>query len=303
MDTIPEGRNFGKPVQTALTPLGSVNSTQPGFVAQGGSFPPIIVGTSAAIFSYTATTSSVTITWGDIMLAYADGTLTTVPSGSQTITGLSPGTYYYYSYAPVNNLVVQFSQVSGGIGTPPILYSPQNPLAAQTMNLQNVSPLASGSIQIVVPSSGTGGGSGGGSGVCVRDNTIILHKEKGEIPLLDCEIGDYIMGRTDWTKIVHKQVISHNRFIRIVAGNGESVQVTPTHHTTVMRNGEECSIAAKDLMLSDFLIVKGGFGVISSLEHILEQASKIKATVEPEHEFMAGETHATILVHNNVPVS
>jgi hypothetical protein len=305
MDTIPEGANFGKPKQTALTPLGSVDSTQPGFAAQGGSLPPQVVGTTSTIFSYTAnaTTSTVVITWSAIMLLYADQTTATVPAGSQTITGVPTGTFFYYTYAPVNNLQVQFAQVSGGVGSPPIFYTPQSPTAAQVMNGQNVSALSVGSVQVVMPSSGTGGGTGGGSGVCVRDNTIILHREKGPISLLDCEIGDFIMGRTDWTQIVAKQVLPQNKFIRLVAGNGESVQVTPTHHMTIMRNGVETSIAAKDITLSDFLIVKGGFAVISSLESLLEQASKISITAEPEHEYMAGEINPTILVHNQVPIS
>jgi hypothetical protein len=305
MDTIPEGANFGKPKQTALTPLGSVDSTQPGFAAQGGSLPPQVVGTTSTIFSYTAnaTTSTVVITWSAIMLLYADQTTATVPAGSQTITGVSTGNYFYYVYAPVNNLQVQFAQVSGGVGSPPILYSPQSPTASQVMNGQSVTALAIGNVQVVMPSSGTGGGSGGGSGICVRDNTVVLHREKGPLNLLDCEVGDYVMGRTDWTQIVSKQVIPQNKFVRIVAGNGESIQVTPTHHMTLMRNGQESSIAAKDITLSDFLIVKGGFAVISSLQFLLEQASKIKIVAQPEHEYMAGESCPTILVHNTPPLS
>jgi hypothetical protein len=91
MDTIAEGQNFGKPTQTALTPLGTVNPALPGVVMKG-SLPPIF----SSGFTYTATTTTITWNWAAITVYRADGTTTTIPAGTQTITGLTASTTYYF---------------------------------------------------------------------------------------------------------------------------------------------------------------------------------------------------------------
>jgi hypothetical protein len=304
MDTIPEGQSFGKPLQTAMTPIGVVDTTRPGVAAQGGSFPPQIVGAAASIFTYTATasTSTVVISWSAFTLYYPDGTTVTVPSGSQTITGVSTGTYYFYPYTPTTPLGVLFAQVSGGVGTPAILYAPQSPTAAQVTNLQSVTALASGGIQVVMPSSGGGSGGGGGSGRCVRSTMLVESRDRGILPIGDCNVGDAIRSRDgEWTTIAAFKLVPHSQFVRFTIHSGESVQVTATHHITT---ADGRSVPALDVKLSDFLVARSGPATISSIEFVEDpKANKVVLTCEPIHTFYAGEVHPDVLVHNNVPVS
>jgi len=62
------------------------------YVLAKGSTP----NTTGTGFTYTSTTSSITINWTGLTLFRADGTTTSIPSGSQTITGLSANTTYYF---------------------------------------------------------------------------------------------------------------------------------------------------------------------------------------------------------------
>jgi hypothetical protein len=293
------------PALSAIAASGNVNTQLPYVVAQGGCFPSSIVGTTSSILSYTAnaSTHTVVISWSSFNVLFADQTVGTIPSGNQTITGISTGTYYVYLYLDITNTVQLALGDGTGQGTPAVLFQPQNPTAAQQMNGQSATAMSTSGVQIIMPASGGGTGGGGGSGLCVRDNTIVLHREKGEVKLLDCSVGDFIKGRTDWTEIVAKRVIPFGKFVRITGNKGESVQITPTHRTTVVRGGVESSMAALDVAMSDFLIVADGFDTIRSIEFVEEDARKITITAEPEHEYFAGENHPTTLVHNAVPVS
>jgi hypothetical protein len=297
LDNLNDGSTYKRVSATALTNH-LVDSTQAGFKCQAGSVVPQIVGGSASFFTYTSTTSSIDISWSNEPVLYGDTTSSTIVGSSQNVTGLSASTtYYFYAYSFGSS--VTFVQVSGGTGTPAMLYTPQSPTAAQALNNQAVIALSNGGVASTTPSSGSGGGSGGGSGLCVRDNTIVLHREKGEIPLLDCQIGDFIMGRTAWTEIVAMQVLPMDEFVRITV-EGESVSITPTHHTTT---ADERSVAGKDLTLKDYLIRRKGYSKIKTLELVEEEGRKITVTCLPEHEYFAGEVHPTILVHNSVPLS
>ncbi|HET7150879.1 MAG TPA: LamG domain-containing protein [Candidatus Acidoferrum sp.] len=88
-DNMPDGSNFGRVVNTALT-SNQIDPSKSG-VLMKGSIPTTLSGN----FSYTATTSSITISWTNLVLYRADGTTTSISNGSQTITGLRAGTTYY----------------------------------------------------------------------------------------------------------------------------------------------------------------------------------------------------------------
>jgi hypothetical protein len=298
LDNLSDGTTFGRVVQTALT-SGAIDSTKAGFLAKGGSTVPQIVGTTSSIISYTTTTTTATISWSSFTVFFADGTSATVSSGSQGVTGLTASTtYYLYAYLNSSN-VVTFAAVTGGVGTPAILYNPQSPNAAQAANLQGVSALSTGGIQVITPSSGSGGGHGGGSGICLRAGQYIESKSRGIIVIEDVEVGDYIRGRTDWTKVIVRKVVPQNHFVRITLSNGERISLTPSHATTAIRDGEEQAIRAANLSISDFLILRDGYASIKSLEHIECESHKVSITCEPEHEFYASESKSvSILVHN-----
>ena len=64
------------------------------------------------------------------------------------------------------------------------------------------------------------------------------------------------------------------------------------------------SIPAGELSLSDFLILRDGYGGIKSLERIEEESFKVQISCEPEHEFFASASKlVSILVHNVQPIS
>lgn len=90
LDDVGDGFVFGKVVQTALT-SNQIDPTKIG-VLMKGSVPPMYSGA----FTYTATTTSIVISWNNLIIYRADGTTTNAGSSSQTITGLSAGTTYNF---------------------------------------------------------------------------------------------------------------------------------------------------------------------------------------------------------------
>jgi hypothetical protein len=299
LDFLNDGSTYARVVATALT-SNKIDTTKVGVLAKDGCFPSFIVGTTASIFSYTSTTSSVTISWSSFTIFFADGTTRTISSGSQTITGLSASTtYYFYAYLASGASTVSFISVSGGVGSPAILYTPQSPTAAQAMNGQSVTALSTAGVATITPSSGSGGGSGGGSGICVRSTMLVLSKERGAVPVGSVKIGEHILGRHDWVEVVMHKVIPQKHFIRLTTTEG-SVQITPTHHIT---GADERSIPAAKITLMDFLIARKGYAQIKKIELIEEDGEKVTISCEPEHTFFAGETSPSILVSNQVPLS
>ncbi|HXO04861.1 MAG TPA: hypothetical protein VN884_04430 [Candidatus Sulfotelmatobacter sp.] len=302
MDQIGEGTKFGKPLQASLTPGGSVDPTGTGFVSNKGVIPPVVVGGTANIITWTTTTTSATFTWAAIQLLWPDKSSLIIPAGSFVVSGLSASqTYFAYPYWSFSfPTQVLWAIVAGGLGKPAAFYQPQSPTATNLQNLQGNTPLSTGGLDIVTPASGSGGGGGGGSKLCVRNNVVVSHREKGPLLLAECEVGDWIRGRTDWTQIKAKRVLPFDKFVRFTLSNGESVSVTPTHHMTT---ADERSVAAQDIKLSDFLLTTEGVATIRAIEWIEESANKISVTCEPEHEYFAGEKTPSILVHNFVPLS
>jgi hypothetical protein len=304
LDNLLDGPVFGRVVNIALT-ANQIDSTKSGFLATGGSTVPQIIGTVPAIFSYTSTTTTVTVTWSSFTVFFANNTTATIASGSVgPVTGLTASTtYYFYPYLDPTN-TVQFAAVTGGLGSPAILYNPQSPAAAQAINLQQNTALSNGGIQAITPSSGAGGGHGGGSGICLKAGQYIESQTRGIIPIETVEPGELIRGRKAWTEVVAKKVVCQNHFIKVTASNGESVSFTPTHATTAIRDGVEQSIPAAKLTVADFLITRDAYVSIKSIEHVDEESLKVQLSCHPEHEFFCSESKTvSILVHNAVPIS
>lgn len=274
---------------------GDVDPTQTYFVSQDGSTVIQVVGDTQNLFSYTSTTSSVTITWSSFTLRFADGTSRTVSSGSETVTGLTTSViYYFYTYVNKGATIVSF--VSGGGGSPPVFFSPQNPSAAAEMYARGVTALSAGGVEC---SPTGGGGGGGGSGLCVRDSMIVHERTKGEIRIDLCKPGDWLLSRDGWTEIKTMRILSQNKFVRVTTELGY-LDITATHHITT---AEEESKAAYILTLSDLLIGQHKLLPIKSIEFIEEEGRKVTLSCEPEHVFFAGDKHPHTLAHNNVPLS
>jgi len=301
LDNLNDGVTFGRVVNTALT-SNQIDSTKAGFLATMGSTVPQIVGSVASLFTYTATASThtIVISWASFTVFFANiaAGSATISSGSQTITGVSTGTYYFYAYLDSTN-TLNFVAVSGGVGTPAVLYSPQSATAAQQMNLQNRTALSNGGVAVVMPSSGGGSGGGGGSGICLQAGQFIESKSRGVIKIEDVEVGEFILGRHGWTEVTMKKVLPQDHFVRVTASSGERVTFSPTHGTTIIRDGEEQAVRAANITVADFLITRDGHASVKSIEHIEAQSQKVSITCDPDHEFYASESESvSILVHN-----
>jgi hypothetical protein len=125
-----------------------------------GSIPGSVPSDS---FTYTSTTTSVSISWPAMTIYRIDGTTMAVSSGNQTITGLTASTtYQIYPFVTDYGLSSgTMSFAAGAYGTPAIASaSSGSPAAiAQTYLRINI-PL--NSFAVATTASGTGGGGGGG---------------------------------------------------------------------------------------------------------------------------------------------
>lgn len=276
----------------------AVPSASPIKITARGSIPPSL---PAAILMYTSTTTSVTLSWAMFTIYYSDNTSESVPAGNITITGLSPGTtYYFYLYWDEASMTVQaVTGLTGSVGSPAIAFTAPSALASQAQNLQGHTPFSTGGVSASTPSSGTGGGgTGGNSGGCVRSGMVVESRTRGVVPIETVEVGEWLKSRHGWTKIVAKSVMPQDSFVRLeTLRPNESVEVSPTHPMTL---GDESCLKSRDISLGNFLIVDGGYSPLRSIVRVdgVENGQKVRLTCEPEHEFFCGTKKPLILVHN-----
>jgi len=292
-DQITDGANFARVSSGALT-AGKIDPTKSG-VLMKGSVPP----TWSGAFTYISTTSSIAWSWSGLSIYRADGSTTPIPNGSLSITGLAPGTTYYF-YPYWDDAASAIAWVAGGAGSPANAQPAKTNLAAQQQALQGHIPLSQGAVIAATTTSGTGGGSGGGSGSCVRAGTVVLTKERGTIAIETCKVGDHLLcpspglGET-WTRIVRLETRDADTFIRLHFSNADSLDVTP-HHIFTLADGSP--MRAERLCLSDIFVGRFGRLTLKRIETIVEDSQKITVSCEPAHQFFAGRHTASILTHN-----
>lgn len=285
---VTDGADFARVSSAALT-QNKVDPAKSG-VLMKGSLPP----TWSGAFTYASTTSSITWTWTALAILRADGTQTQIADGSLTVSGLAPATtYFFYPYWDETQFVLTF--VAGGAGTPANAQAAKTIAAAQQQALQGRIPLSAGAMTAATTSSGTGGGSGGGSGSCLRGNVLVLTKHRGLVPLERARVGDHIRGRESWTQIVRHEVHQCETFVRLTLSNGDAVDVTPHHVFTLV---DDAPVRAERLCLGDILVGRHGWLTLKKIEVIVEEGTKVIVTCEPDHEFFAGRTDASVLTHN-----
>jgi len=302
LDNLLDGSVFGRVVNTALT-SNKIDTTKSGVLANYGSLPNTVVSNSASVFAYTSTSTSANITWSSFDLFFSDGTTVTISSGSQAVSGLTAGTYFFYPFVAAGATTVSFvSGGSGSNGTPANLYAPQSAMASQTQNGQANCPLSVGSVTIVVTTGGSG--SGGGSGRCCAHFTKVEHREKGIVPISECKIGDFIWARSGWTEIKQFKLVPQKTFVRFTTQDGASATVTSTHCITAIRDGEEKSVAAARVALTDFLISRDGYAAIKKIEMVqMEDGRKAVLSCSPDSVFFGGDESPALALHNLVPIS
>src|SRR5579864_6412096 len=196
---VTDGADFARVSAEALTE-NKVDPSKTGVMTKG-SLPP----TWSGAFTYTSTTSSITWAWSGLAIYRADGTTTTVTNGSLAVTGLAAGTAYYF-YPYWDETALSLVWVLGGAGNPANAQAAKTIVAAQQQALQGRIPLSAGAIAAATTASGTGGGSGGGSGSCVRAGMLVLSFDRGVIDIEKLRVGELIMGREGWTRVVRHEV-------------------------------------------------------------------------------------------------
>jgi hypothetical protein len=285
---VTDGADFARVSATALT-SNKVDPTKSG-VLMRGSVPPTWSGT----FTYASTTTSITWSWSGLVIYRADGTTTAVANGSLAVSGLTPATTYYF-YPYWDDAALAIAWVAGGAGNPANAQSAKTIVAAQQQALQGRIPLSAGAIAAATTSSGTGGGSGGGSGSCVRAGMLVLSFDRGIIDIEKLRVGELIMGREGWTRVVRHEVHPTEIFVRLHFSNLDSLDVTP-HHVFTLADG--APVRAERLCLSDILVGRHGDLTLKQIEVVIEDSAKVIVTCEPEPEFYAGRVSASVLTHN-----
>jgi hypothetical protein len=295
-------------VVTGVTPVGVLitgTSTSPIDITKQGSIPPSM---PAFTFTYTSTTSSITLSWSG-SFKRADGTSQSSSGSSVAITGLSANTtYYFYPYWDEVSGSMAFA--SGGVGLDGVAFTSNSNTGVTNQNLQSRLPVSSGAITGATTSSGTGGGGtgGGGTNVCLRSKMLVRTQERGLVALGTVRIGEHLAtraadGRDAWTEIIAIKRAYWETWIRVEAQKTkDAVQITPTHHI-ITADSEEEGCEAQKLSLNRFIYVKDGVDVIGSLSVVNEREEKLSVSCSPIAMFLAGEKDASILVHNNVPLS
>lgn len=289
MDTgVTDGTDYARVSATALT-ANEIDPTKSG-VLMKGSVPPTWSGT----FTYASTTSSITWSWSGLVILRADGTQTQITDGALAVIGLAAATtYLFYPYWDETQQLLAF--VAGGAGSPANAQTAKTVSAAQQQALQGRIPLSAGAMTAATTSSGTGGGSGGGSGSCVRGGMNVLTKDRGTVKIQHLRVGDHIRGRETWTRVVRHEVHPAETFVRLTFSNGDSLDVTPYHVFTL---ADKAPVRAERLCLGDILVGRDGWLTLLKIEVIVEEGAKVIVTCEPDHEFFAGRTSASVLTHN-----
>jgi hypothetical protein len=295
LDDITDGSTFGKVLQTGLT-ANSIDPSKVGVLAKGSTPSSLSSG-----FTYTSTTTTVTISWSGLTIYRADGSTTAITNSSQLVTGLTASTSYkVYPYWDETNSTVNF--VTGGVGSPAICQTAGSNAISQSQNLQSRIPLsASTGFAVATPASGSGGGSGGGSGNCLHES-MLVETNRGIVKSIDSEIGDMIRSEHGWETINAKKVMPAEIWVCVQLTDGSQITVTPSHPFTLPA-GSDCAMKrAADLCLADFLITTKGVGAIKKIEVLEMKGQKVSITTSgPSHAFFAGKDSPAILAHNFLP--
>ncbi|MGA9855751.1 MAG: hypothetical protein WBR29_10790 [Gammaproteobacteria bacterium] len=230
-----------------------------GYSLLSGSTPTT---TPTASFTYTSTTTSIDWSWSSMTWYNADGSITSVTNGSQTTTGLSANTtYYWYPYSSVASPAVTWAL--GGVGSPANLFTAKSVVASSTQTLAYNVPLSQGGVACTTPASGSGGGGGGGKGC--------LHPD-----YFSAQTGDKIITPAGFENVQTVNRFAVTEWLRVTLTNGETAIVTPTHFFV---DPAQHLIQAKDLTVKTILQGQTELLLVTKLEYFEDTADCVALTV------------------------
>ncbi len=288
LDTeVADGSTYGRVKIAGLT-SGVPDPSIGGIVAKG-STPPILPG---GTFTYTSTTTSVTVSWTAFTIYRPDGTTTAVSAGSYaTITGLTAGTTYTV-YPYWNEATSALLLVTGGTGhgTPAACYaSGGDPVAAASMLLNGC--IALNGFNVSTPASGSGGGSGGGF-YCLHPETVVQLSDSTEKWATDLSVGDYLPAPGGAARIETINRILGSLWIDVMVDEMPWGPCVTPDHKFYLAIGEQ--IKARDLRLGDILTADGNHREVTGLELRREEAHVVQVELAHPHLYYVGG----LLSHN-----
>jgi hypothetical protein len=246
-------------------------------------------------FTYDATTTSVTWDWVNLQIFYPDGTTKQLPDGSNTVTGLAAGTYYFYPYYDTKRAVLDW--VPSATGTPAIAHTSATEAAAQWQLNDKFVPLSAGAIQAVVPGAGTGTGGGGGSG-CLAAGTLVETLEREFIPVEFIRIGEHLRTPRGWTEVVKTRTNFQRELVEFDTP-GETFQCSVSHPWATARGiGADSFTAGEDLKEGDSIISLQSPLAVGKVRRLYQHTLFVALACEPFHEFFCGKSRA--LTHNAI---
>jgi hypothetical protein len=292
LDNVADGSTYSRVLGTALT-SGAIDPSKSG-VLSTGSMPQTVPAQS---FTYTSTTSSITLSWSAITVYRADGTTITISSGSQAITGLTATTTYkVYPYmVDSGGTTGTVSWATGGSGSPAIAQaSAGSAAAAAIMYARGNIPLFA--FQASTTTSGGGGGGGGGSG-CLHPGMRVALADGTRVFAEDLKAGDLLPTPDGPRPITRISRWHASEWVSLGATSMSScVMVTPDH---IFYTAEGEQIRAKDVRLGALLKTGGDHVEVRWLSLGKRVSSLVSVELDDPHLYYLGESQ--LLCHNPKP--
>lgn len=286
-----EGIASGFTGQGALALLNSLNPATSQLLAYG-SVPPTIPDSS---FTYTSTTTTITISWPNMTVYRVDGSTMTISASSQAFTGLTAGTSYkVYPYVvDSGGSSGTMSFITGGSGSPTGMFvSTGSAAAAAAMYARGNIPM--GSFIVSTPASGSGGGGGGGAGWCFHEACPIKTPE-GMVEAGRLHVGSLVWSPQGWAKIITIERKRADKWFAIYCNDeAEPGAIVTPSHVFYSANGD--IVKANELHIEDMLKADGNHCEVTRIELRREDADMIVIELDEPHLFYGGQ--ASLLSHN-----
>ena len=282
----------GLPGKGALASLNSINPSTSQILARGSIMPFVPDGQ----FSYTSTTDSITITWPTIIAYRPDGTIVTISSGNQAVTGLFSGTgYKFYPYfvdGGGTTGVVSFAV--GGTGAPAIA-QPSSGSAANAATAFRLGNQSLGFFTAGTTSIGTGGGGGGGSS-CLHPETLLNIRQKGLVRADRVRVGDQLPCPSGWADVTSVKRKPASLWIQVQTDGEWHATVTPDHRFYRASGGEA---RASALVLGDLMASAGDHREVTELRLVRDLRDVVEIELADPHLYYLGR--GQLLCHNPKP--
>lgn len=258
--------------------------TQQGILAKGNVMPFV----QGDIFTYTATSSSLTFTWPSYTLFRPDNTTSTMTGSSQTVTGLSSSTTYTgfaLSSEAFPNTMAFITSSTGQVGSPAMLFPP----SATTAQIQagfaiatNLGNIYQAKISGTTTASGTGGGTSGGGGFgggCPHPLQVIT-TSKGEVLAKHLAVGDFIKTTDGWAQVLQIYRPFFSEWVQVECNRTLRLMVSPDHRF-IDPDGKQ--IRASQLLLGQVLAGADKNFEVTGLELLYQKNYAVGLQIESPH--------------------